>query len=148
MNAFDAQQQMLQLMEQHGLPQQGWRFSFDRSVRRFGCCHHAQKLLTLSLKLVRLNDEAKVRDTMLHEIAHALVGAGHGHNSTWRRQAIAIGCNGQRCYSYADTATVPRKWKGTCSHCGRTIERHTRKRGLYHTRCGPERGKFVFTRAL
>ena len=35
-------------------------------------------------------------DTILHEMAHALVGQVHGHDAVW--QAQVLGCSGRRCH--------------------------------------------------
>jgi len=60
------------LMQQHGLV--GWTFKFDHARRRFGCCNFTRRTISLSRPLTFLNDDAEVRDTILHEIAHALAG--------------------------------------------------------------------------
>jgi hypothetical protein len=44
-----------------------------------------------------MNPIPKTRDTILHEIAHALT-PGHNHDSVWRAKSIEIGCDGKRCY--------------------------------------------------
>ena len=55
-----------------------WQFKFDNSKRRFGQCVYGRKyglpyhMIKLSKPLVALNSEEQVRDTILHEIAHAL----------------------------------------------------------------------------
>jgi hypothetical protein len=72
--------------------------------------------------LTALHDEREVRDTILHEIAHALVGPSHGHDAVWRRQALAIGSSGQRCVS-SDAPAVAGPWVGTCPS-GHTATRH------------------------
>jgi hypothetical protein len=51
----------------------------DSAVRRFGTCRYSRKLITLSRQLIELNDQARVLDTILHEIAHALAGPKTGH---------------------------------------------------------------------
>ena len=51
--------------------------------------------ISLSRHLVELNDEAEVRETILHEIAHALrrVGLGMGRSGgEWRKRLVA--CRG------------------------------------------------------
>ena len=48
-----------------------WHFRFDRATTRFGCCHHRSKTISLSRAPVCLNDKIQVRDTILHETAHA-----------------------------------------------------------------------------
>ena len=105
-----------------------WRFEFDNAKRRFGRCNCTKKLITLSRHLVQLNDEATVLETILHEIAHALVGPGHGHDHVWRRKAIEIGSNGQRCYSKNEVNIVKGKYEGTCINCGDKYYRHRRPR--------------------
>jgi SprT protein len=102
-----------------------WSFKFDRSKVSFGKCNYAKKQISLSQYLVRLNDENEVRDTILHEIAHALAPRGAGHNSVWRSIALSIGCNGKRCYG-ADVARPAPKFKGTCPSCKVVIYRHRR----------------------
>ena len=91
----------LDLMSKHGLS--GWTFRFDDSKRRFGVCRSSLKEIALSLELTKLNPEEQVKDTLLHEVAHALCGPGVGHGWQWKRMARHIGANPLRCY---DSATV------------------------------------------
>ncbi len=94
----------LELMNIHGIGKLGYTFKFDRSLTRFGSCFwgrrnsNDEKYISLSKHLVLINDIEQVRDTILHEIAHALTPY-EGHNKTWQRKAIEIGCNGKRCYN-------------------------------------------------
>jgi predicted SprT family Zn-dependent metalloprotease len=115
------------LMREHGLAQKGWYFNFDRSVRRFGACHYNQRKITLSEKLTAINDESHVRNTLLHEIAHALAGHKAGHGPQWVATAKMLGCDGQRLYDGNVVTTVSRKYTGTCPNCGRQIQRHRRQ---------------------
>jgi hypothetical protein len=52
-------------------------------------------------------------DTILHEIAHALVGARHGHDRVWRATALRIGCSGTRCVP-EEAPRVEGAWIGVC----------------------------------
>ena len=61
-----------------------------------------------------LHSDDEVLDTILHEIAHALVGPQHGHDAVWRAKAREIGCTGERCVS-SDSPRVPGDWVGRCS---------------------------------
>jgi predicted SprT family Zn-dependent metalloprotease len=125
MTQADAKRLALELMKAHGL--RGWSFAFDRAVTRFGSCNERRRRITLSAKLTELNDAAAVRDTILHEIAHALVGIRAGHGPKWRKTALAIGCNGQRCYG--DEVRAPAaKFIGTCPTCGYKLHRLRRRR--------------------
>ncbi len=123
------------LIDQHGLT--GWRVDFDTAKRRAGVCRYEKRVIGLSAPLTRLHDEMEVRDTVLHEIAHALVGPGAGHGPAWVARARAIGCSGERCVP-ADAPKVSGAWVGVCSG-GHTLERHKRpERVIGCGRCGPE----------
>lgn len=120
-----AQKLAYELIAKHNLE---YNFRFDSSLRRFGSCNISKKIITLSRKLVKLNDEKRVIKTLVHEIAHALT-PNSGHNWKWRKVAKSLGHSGERCYSLADTITVKPKLIGTCPVCKRTTEAF-RKRGV------------------
>jgi predicted SprT family Zn-dependent metalloprotease len=124
MKLADAEELAKRLLRLHRVPR-GWSFAFDRSKVRFGKCDYRRKQISLSRHLVELNDEAEVRDTILHEIAHALAPRGEGHGPAWKALALSIGCNGMRCYRRDVTRPAP-KHKGTCPSCRRVIYRHRR----------------------
>ncbi len=46
-----------ELMHKHGLLPK-WRFAFDRAVVRFGCCNWRERKISLSAKLVEMNERA------------------------------------------------------------------------------------------
>lgn len=110
------------MLAQHGL--KGWSVGLDRAKTRAGACHYSRKLITLSGPLTRLHSEDDVRDTVLHEIAHALVGPRHRHDAVWRAKALEIGCTGQRCVP-VDAPRVSGDWVGTCPS-GHEVHRHRR----------------------
>lgn len=126
MSPFDAQQLARQLMQQHGLA--GWTFAFDHAKRRFGSCRYRSKRITLSKTLTFLNDQEQVRQTLMHEIAHALTpGAGHGPR--WRQQCRALGIAPQRCYDEESVAAPPRRaarYVIGCPACDWWRDRHRR----------------------
>ena len=132
MDLEDAWRLAHRLMEEHGLA--GWRFELDRAKRRAGICRHAQKVIGLSAPITRLHPEAEVRDTILHEIAHALAGPKAGHGPAWVATARRIGCSAERCVP-EDAPTVPGAWRGVCPQ-GHTADRHRRpERVLLCTLC-------------
>lgn len=122
MDLNDAHLMARNLMREHGLT--NWNFQFDNASRRFGQCRFGRREITLSRSLTYLNDESKVRDTILHEIAHALAGPGAGHGPVWVRTARSIGCSGDRCYSEAQVITPEAPWIGTCPSCGSQKKQH------------------------
>jgi predicted SprT family Zn-dependent metalloprotease len=120
----DAKALAQQLMSEHGLSH--WHCEFDRAVRRFGFCTYGIRTITLSKKLTLLNSEAEVRNTILHEIAHALVGPNHGHDRVWKAKAMELGCNGSRCCDRSVVAPST-KWIAECPGCRRVVRRHRRR---------------------
>ena len=103
-----------------------WYFEFDNAVTRFGCCHYGGKkgyCISLSRKLVEINNESQVLDTILHEIAHAMDYEERGdtdHGTNWKRIAIEIGCNGERCYDLSEVKQPKMKYTTECGNCGNT----------------------------
>lgn len=123
------------LMSQHGLA--GWRFRWDRAVRRLGLCNYRTKTISLSYPLASLNPDYQVKNTILHEIAHALVGSMNGHNNVWRAKAMSIGCNGERCTN--SLARIPTRYNVLCKVCNVKWGVHRKPRNLagsYHRSCG------------
>jgi predicted SprT family Zn-dependent metalloprotease len=92
-----------------------WTFGFNSRRLAAGVCKFSKVRIELSRPWVLVNSETAVRMTVLHEIAHALAGPHHGHDSHWQRIAIALGDDGQRCTG-DDTVAPPAPWVGTCSN--------------------------------
>jgi predicted SprT family Zn-dependent metalloprotease len=141
--ASRAQQMAVQLMADHGLHR--WQFRFNRCKRAMGLCVFHRRRIELSIHFVeRDNPIAEIRDTILHEIAHALVGPGHGHDEVWKRKCVEVGARPSRC----GNADMPEgKWKARCGACGRKFHRHRRPQqsdGWFCPECGPVRGKLVW----
>ncbi len=110
------------LFQQHEIGD--WTLRFDHAKRRAGSCHVETRTISLSRHLMTLYEESEVRETLLHEIAHALAGPGHGHNAVWRSIALRIGASGQRLVA-PDAPRLAAPWRGTCPG-GHHHERHRR----------------------
>jgi predicted SprT family Zn-dependent metalloprotease len=134
MDLTDAYDLAVGLCARHGLD--GWRVELDTAKRRAGVCRYDDRVIGLSAPLTLLHDEAEVRDTVLHEIAHALVGPAHRHDAVWRATARRLGCSGERCVP-ADAPRVPGAWVGVCP-AGHVHDRHRRpERVVSCRRCSP-----------
>ena len=118
------------LLAEHGLL--NWRVSFDHARRRAGLCNFSTKTISLSRHYAREATLVHITDTILHEIAHALVGPSHGHDAVWRRKAREIGCSAMRCHNLTFTKA---RWVMTCPNDCFAVERYRRKSGLICSSC-------------
>jgi len=126
------------LMARHGL--EGWTFAFDRARKRLGSCLPSSRRITLSSTLTRLNDEEVVRDTILHEIAHALT-PGDGHGARWRAACRKIGARPERLVPSHEVVLPPAPHALVCDRCGGRYPRYRRSRLRYACgRCRAEGG--------
>ena len=111
-----------QLLQEHkdnsGL-EPGWKFGFDLAPARGGICRHTEKQITLSVTYCLKASKSEIVDTILHEIAHAIVGPQHQHDAVWKAAAQRIGCTAERCHRVEHT--IPR-WQGQCG-CGKQWKR-------------------------
>jgi predicted SprT family Zn-dependent metalloprotease len=123
MDKTKAKQMAEEMLRHHGL--NDWAVEFSRAVTRLGQCRYRNKTINLSEIYVELNTEANVLDTILHEVAHALVGPGQGHGFVWARKAKDIGCSALRCRTSA--VTIEGKYKYECPNCKMQITSHRRK---------------------
>lgn len=98
-------------------------FEFDVAKTRFGRCSHALRKITISKHLTMFNNEKEFKDTLLHEIAHALVGTGNGHNEVWKNKCIEIGCRPERFY-LKENINMGYKYNYECPSCDVSIQRH------------------------
>ncbi|MEU4365087.1 SprT-like domain-containing protein [Promicromonospora sp. NPDC023987] len=134
MNLVAASRLARELMDQHGL--KAWTFEFDDAVRRAGMCSYGKSRISLSAPITRIHEEREVRDTILHEVAHALAGPRAKHGPAWREVAVRIGCSGRRCVD-PSAPSIDGPWVGTCS-AGHRTTRFRRPPGIMSCRsCGP-----------
>ena len=138
----EVKQQAQALLARHGLTD--WKFAYNRRKQAMGLCVYHRKTIELSIHFVERNDAAEILDTLLHEIAHALTGPGHGHDAAWKRKCLEVGARPQRC----GQANMPTgKWQAQCKGCGKGYSRHRKPKSLrgWHCRtCGPKKGSLVW----
>lgn len=111
----------LDLMEAHGLIGNGWTLNISNDIRYIGCCKHQEKEITLSDHYFETLPIPELRDVLRHEIAHALVGFGHGHNSVWKRKIMELGGT-PRATRRISFENQP-GWAPSFNYKGRTISR-------------------------
>ena len=118
------------LLTKHNL--NNWTFRFDHAKSRAGLCICEKKIISLSIYYVEVSSTEQIQNTILHEIAHALVGHRQGHNHIWRAKALEIGSDARRCH---DQLFVVPKWVMQCPNGCFSIFRHRKKRHLLCKSC-------------
>lgn len=141
----------------------GWTFGMNTNRSRFGVCKRRKNRSTgeLSNKRIELSEWMIVNadksynewvNTMLHEIAHALdieIRGTSEHDYTWRRIALSIGCDGERCGNHKVDAKAS-KYTLVCPN-GHESASHKRSRAVEQGRascgkCSKENGTKGFNK--
>ena len=133
MHLHSAEMLAYQLLSKYKLHE--WKFKFDHARSRFGCCNFSNKTISISRVLTELNSLAKVKNTLLHEIAHALVGKKHAHGKVWQNKAIEIGCKPKRCYSPDELKVPLAKYTVSCKNCDKKFQASRQKKGAACLAC-------------
>lgn len=120
----------------HGLSEGGWTFSWNNRKRTFGLCVYTKKEIQLSRHMVSSGEPIEsMKGTVRHEIAHALVGPGHGHDRVWQRKAMELGVSPQRCRSKSFEEKTYR-WYYVCHECKHRTGFFRKPRVKYRRSCG------------
>ncbi len=118
------------LIAKHNLHE--WRFNFDNARKRAGCCLYKEQVITMSQQFCLNAEDNEITDTILHEIAHALVGHQHGHNAIWQAKAREIGCSANRTH---DVEVSTPRYIVSCRNCGIFGTRDKRGQNRVCKRC-------------
>jgi phage FluMu protein Com len=136
---FEIERQAKMLMTAHGVG--SLAFAFDNSKRRLGAMHslrvngvHLPKKITISKHYALILPMEEIRNTVLHEIAHALA-PGDGHGYRWKAKAREIGAKPERCASPSASPKAP--IEGRCPKCDVKVSDHFRRpsRTYIHRTC-------------
>lgn len=121
------------------LSEKGWRFQWCRAKRFLGFCCPNTRTIQVSIKYVEGGTPFEtLKDTVLHEIAHALAGCHNGHNEKWKAMCLIVGAKPERCCT-TEVKSVEHAWTANCSKCGKQFGFH-RKPYMFriHNVCGKE----------
>jgi hypothetical protein len=91
MNRIQATSLLRAELIKHGLSDWGIRINTDPTTPYVGMCSHRDKLIILNDYHIDIHPENEVRDTILHEVAHAIVGPNMGHGFVWQQKAQELG---------------------------------------------------------
>lgn len=122
----------LELMDEYGLLPE-WSLKFDRAHKRAGYASRADHVLSLSAPLMSIWPMSHCRDTILHEIAHALTSGGH--DAAWRAKCREIGADPTRTWGDNGEARIASKYTGTCPN-GHVLHRDRMTKRTQHISCG------------
>ncbi|ACE80005.1 putative SprT-like protein [Mycobacterium phage Pukovnik] len=123
------------LLTEHGLAAFGWTVRFDNARKRAGQCNYRLQVISLSKPLMARRSYEDTKNTITHEIAHALT-PGHHHDYVWARKHRELGGDGKRCFEMEGIdPTAP--WVGTCAR-GKQYARYRAPKRLdgWQCKCG------------
>ena len=115
MNLFDAEILAKELISEH-IPH--YRFGWMNEKTVNGRCRYDSKTIVLSRPRTTLRTRDAVRNTIMHEIAHALTPEA-GHGRAWKMQMIRFGLKPERCSSDAIDESRISNWRAVCKGCGK-----------------------------
>ena len=133
-----------QLMREHGLfdpdplnPRaRPWKFEISKTKRIVGRCNYTTRTIEFSHHYLNSSDE-QIRDTILHEIAHALAGNQAGHGYKWQQIAASIGAAPERCAPATPDVvnTAKHNYVLECSGCGKKWYRYRLRKEAQRAYC-------------
>jgi len=105
--------QAKELIQQH-VPD--FKFAWMNKKKTYGTCNYTLQTISISKHLALHGSDEAIKDVILHEIAHALVGRGHRHDYVWKRACREIGAKPQRG-SNETILTGGHKYELRCEPC-------------------------------
>ncbi len=114
-----------------------WQIKLSRSRKQLGYCNCSTKTIYISTEFMRLNPFYIIRETLLHETAHAIQYQKSGitnHGKEWKKIAKQLGCSTKRCISIENLKMPKGKYIGKCPVCG--METHFYRKIRRRYSCG------------
>lgn len=85
-----------------GLLSEGWTVAHGHQVNALATTFYGTKQIQFSKLWTPVLSREEMRDTITHEVAHAKVGTGHGHDETWQAAHRAMGGSGEEKHHSED----------------------------------------------
>lgn len=124
------------LLREYGL--NDWHVKLGSGKKLLGSCNYSNKTIKISKFHIMHSSKEDILDTVKHEVAHAVVGPGHGHGPIWKAAAIKIGAVPE---ARSKKRTIPHRYELICDVCGTLCAKYDRmpRRDLsnaFHSPCG------------
>jgi len=125
---------------QYDLREKGWTVTILPSKLRnmknstIGHCDYRRKEIVVSLEWLLNNDLEEMKQTVLHEIAHALLmNKPHRHNSQiFKEKCMEVGLQPHKKVTRPFARRQVKEYTGTCPVCGKVYIKSRR----YNGSCG------------
>lgn len=124
MNKTQATDLARSLVSKHLLDE--WDFDWNNRKSALGVCNYRKKTIYLSEYFLGRVTDDEIKDTILHEIAHALTWVFYhktGHGPVWKRICRQIGAKPQRCY-HGEVKNEDSQYTVKCPKCSFSFARH------------------------
>jgi len=103
-----------------------WKFELNKRKSSLGLCSFTKKTIYSSEYFIGRIDDNELKDTILHEIAHALADINddhRGHGSPWKKACRSIGAKPVRCHT-GEVVDDEGKYLVKCPSCSFKFARH------------------------
>jgi len=90
-----------------------WSFGYDSAKTRAGLCSYTKRHISISRYLCEIHSIADVRQTVLHEIAHARCGPQAAHGRVWLQTAKSMGYLNKK-FTGKEIGREIAPWQGFC----------------------------------
>lgn len=131
-----------ELMVEHGLGD--WKIGAHNKRRVLADCVSRKKTIRYSRHFLTITSKEDFIGVTLHEIAHALVGAGHGHNSVFKKKVREISPNDNYSGANVSKPILTHKYDLVCPECGVTTRSNVNKK-YFCSKCTTAEKKVPFT---
>jgi len=118
-------------MNDHGLTE--WKTRIGGAYRRLGMCSYKEKVIELSEQFVLAGTQEQILDTIMHEIAHALVGPGYGHGRVWKAKARELGATAK---SASKSVNIEQRYVAHCQVCSKQYGMMKQTSSMNRSYCG------------
>lgn len=111
-----------------------WELKFSNQKRQLGYCRPKKKVISISKAFMETNPFPIIKDTLLHEIAHALHFLETGktnHSNGWKKFALRVGCEPKRCATGEGLIMPEGNYVGVCPACEKNTHFYRKVRRSY-----------------